>query len=127
VLDPGLSTEEKLHAKLTMTLRKGQVFRHDLPGAGGWGDALARDLSLVAKDLRDGLVTIEGAARDYGVVAGGDPPVIDEAATEALRAKLRMMDGPPPPSPLPQGEGEQLLQHSPSLRGRGLGGGGAAP
>ena len=96
MLDPGLPTEEKLHAKLTMTFRKGQVFRHDLPGAGGWGDALTRDLSLVAKDLRDGLVTIEGAARDYGVVACGDPPVIDEAATEALRA----MDRPPPqPSP----------------------------
>jgi N-methylhydantoinase B len=88
VLDPGLPTEQKLHAKLTMTLRKGQVFRHDLPGAGGWGDALTRDLSLVAKDLRDGLVTIEGAARDYGVVARGDPPKIDEAATETLRARL---------------------------------------
>ena len=48
-----------------------------------------RDLALVAKDLRDGLVTIDGAARDYGVVAGGDPPIIDEAATETLRAKLR--------------------------------------
>jgi N-methylhydantoinase B len=96
VLDPGLPTEEKLHAKLTMTLRKGQVFRHDLPGAGGWGDALTRDLSLVAKDLRDGLVTIEGAARDYGVVAYGNPPVIDEAATEALRAKLRATRRPLP-------------------------------
>ena len=88
VLDPGLPTEDKLHAKLTMTLRKGQVFRHELPGAGGWGDALTRDLSLVAKDLRDGLVTIEAAAHDYGVVARGDPPVIDEAATKTLRAKL---------------------------------------
>ena len=50
---------------------------------------LSRDLVAVAKDLRDGLVTIEGAARDYGVVASGDPPVIDIAATEALRARLR--------------------------------------
>ena len=88
VLDPGLPTEEKLHAKLTMTLRKGQIFRHELPGAGGWGDALTRDLSLVAKDLRDDLVTIAAAAHDYGVVARGDPPVIDEAATKTLRAKL---------------------------------------
>lgn len=96
VLDPGLPTEEKLHAKLTMTLRKGQVFRHELPGAGGWGDALMRDLSLVAKDLRDGLVTIEAAAHDYGVVARGDPPAIDEAATEALRAKLRATRKPLP-------------------------------
>ena len=95
LLDPGLPSEEKLHAKLTMTLRKGQVFRHELPGAGGWGDALTRDLSLVAKDLRDGLVTIAGAARDYGVVARGDPPTIDAAATSDLRATLRTRSGPP--------------------------------
>lgn len=96
MLDPGQTTQEKLHAKLTMTLRKGQVFRHELPGAGGWGNALDRDLDLVARDLRDGLVTIEGAARDYGVVATGDPPVIDKAATEALRAKLRTTRAPLP-------------------------------
>jgi N-methylhydantoinase B len=85
VLDPNLPTEQKLHGKLTMTLRRGQVFRHELPGAGGYGDPLQRDLALVAKDLRDGLVTIEGAARDYGVVALGDPPQIDTTATETLR------------------------------------------
>jgi N-methylhydantoinase B len=88
VLDPGLNTEAKLHGKLTMTLRAGQVFRHELPGAGGWGPALDRDLSLVSKDLRDGLVSIEGAACDYGVVAAGDPPVIDKAASLALRARM---------------------------------------
>jgi hypothetical protein len=33
-------------------------------------------------------VTIAGAARDYGVVARGDPPEIDQSATETLRAKL---------------------------------------
>ncbi len=93
VLDPALTTEQKLHAKLTMTLRRGQLFRHELPGAGGWGDALERDVSLVAKDLRDGLVTIEGAAHDYGVVARGDPPEIDAAATDTLRAKLRITRG----------------------------------
>ena len=89
VMDPGLASEQTLHSKITMTLRRGQVFRHDLPGAGGWGDPLTRDLALLAKDLRDGLVSIEGAARDYGVVARGDPPVIDEAATETLRARRR--------------------------------------
>jgi N-methylhydantoinase B len=88
ILDPGLPSAQKLHAKLTMTLRKGQLFRHELPGAGGWGDALERDLALVIKDLRDGLVTIQGAARDYGVVARGDPPEIDAAATATLRARL---------------------------------------
>ena len=94
VLDPGLPTEAALHAKLTMTLRRGQVFRHELPGAGGWGDPLSRDLAGVAKDLRDGLVTIEGAARDYGVVARGDPPEIDEAATLSLREARRRSNPP---------------------------------
>ena len=96
MLDPGLPTEEMLHGKLTMTLRAGQVFRHDLPGAGGWGDALDRDFASITKDLRDGLVTIEGAARDYGVVASGNPPVIDETASIDLRAHLRTIRAPLP-------------------------------
>lgn len=90
VLDPGMPSEEKLHSKLTMTLRRGQVFRHDLPGAGGFGDPWQRDLALVARDLRDGLVTTEGAARDYGVVARGDPPQIDTTATARLRESRKV-------------------------------------
>jgi N-methylhydantoinase B len=93
VLDPGQPTERDLPAKLTMTLRRGEVFRHELAGAGGWGDPLKRRLDLVAQDLRDGKVTIAGASRDYGVVArtnpNGGPPEIDETATRALRAQLR--------------------------------------
>jgi N-methylhydantoinase B len=89
VLDPDTPGERTLHGKITMTLRRGEIFRHDLPGAGGWGDPMQRDPALVAKDLRDGLVSIEGAARDYGVVASGDPPVIDAAATAALRGRGR--------------------------------------
>jgi len=92
-LDPGRPTEQPLPAKLTMTLRRGQVFRHQLAGAGGWGDPLERDPALVASDLRDGLVSIAAARRDYGVVATGDPPAIDLAATEVLRARLRALRG----------------------------------
>ena len=89
VLDPGLPTERALHAKLTMILRRGEVFRTELAGAGGFGDPLDRDLALVAEDLRDGLVSPAAARRDYGVVAAGDPPAIDFAATKILRASLR--------------------------------------
>jgi N-methylhydantoinase B len=95
-LNPGQATERRLHAKITMPFRRGEVFRHDLPGGGGWGAALDRDLAAVAKDLRDGLVTIEGAARDYGVVARGGSPEIDRAATEALRSRLRATRTPLP-------------------------------
>jgi N-methylhydantoinase B len=54
-------------------------------GGGGWGDPLQRDPKLVRQDVLDGYVTIQSAARDYGVVI--DPPTleIDVVATEALR------------------------------------------
>lgn len=96
VLNPGQPDETKLHAKVTMNLQRGEIFRHELPGAGGWGPALERDLDLVARDLRDGLVTIAAAERDYGVVAAGDPPRIDVTATERLRTRLRTERKPLP-------------------------------
>jgi N-methylhydantoinase B len=92
-LNPG-ADEQKLRAKLTMTLRAGEVFRHELPGAGGWGSPLDRPLAAVQTDLANGLVTPGGAARDYGVV--GTPEGIDVAASEALRARLKRERGPAP-------------------------------
>ncbi|MGC8469550.1 MAG: hydantoinase B/oxoprolinase family protein [Acetobacteraceae bacterium] len=89
LLNPGTAEERALHAKLTMGFRAGEVFRHQLPGGGGYGDPLERDLGAVARDLRSGLVTVAGAARDYGVVARGEPPEVDAAATAALRARRR--------------------------------------
>ncbi len=56
-------------------------------GGGGWGDPLERDPALVAKEIGQGLVTIEGA-RAYGVVIGDDGQV-DATATGALREAMR--------------------------------------
>src|SRR5690606_27467881 len=56
-------------------------------GGGGWGDPLERDPALVAKEIGQGLVTVEGA-RAYGVVIGDDGQV-DAAATGALREAMR--------------------------------------
>jgi N-methylhydantoinase B len=55
-------------------------------GGGGWGDPLARDPALVGKEIRQGLVTPQGA-RAYGVVADADG-VVDEAATADLRGSI---------------------------------------
>lgn len=55
-------------------------------GGGGWGDPLERDPALVALEVEQGLVTIEGARR-YGVVIAGG--VVDAADTAALRAEIR--------------------------------------
>lgn len=56
-------------------------------GGGGWGDPYDRDPALIAKEITQGLVTAQGA-KAYGVVVSEDG-IVDEAATEALRAKLR--------------------------------------
>jgi N-methylhydantoinase B len=78
----------------------GQVIRIRTTGGGGWGDPLERPYDEVERDLRWGKVSFEGARRDYGVVAGGeqDAPLIDVAASDALRATLRVeRDAEPQP------------------------------
>jgi N-methylhydantoinase B len=71
------------------------TFRYLTNGGGGWGDPLAREPERVMRDVRDGYVTIAGAARDYGVVIEGDPDTdpeglrIDASATERVRGELR--------------------------------------
>ena len=62
-------------------------------GGGGWGDPLTRDPALVAKEVGQGLVTVEGARR-YGVVLAHG--AVDAAATEALRGELRAARGDVP-------------------------------
>jgi N-methylhydantoinase B len=70
----------------------GAILRYVNSSAGGWGDPFERDPELVKRDVRDGYVTIAGAARDYGVVVVGDPDedpeglALDLEATERRRA-----------------------------------------
>lgn len=86
-------TTRDLPSKFTMNIRRGDVFRHDLAGAGGWGDPLERDPAAVLKDVRNELLSVENAARDYGVVILRSPWQVDEPATEALRGRLRRARG----------------------------------
>jgi N-methylhydantoinase B len=92
VMNPG--TEDRvLPGKFTMTMKRGDVFRHEQAGPGGWGDALERDPARVARDVRNELVSRESARRDYGVVFRGDTLEVDVAATETLREELRAKRG----------------------------------
>jgi N-methylhydantoinase B len=86
-------TAEAVPSKLTMMIHKGEVFRHEVAGAGGWGDPLERDPAAVLKDVRNGFVSV-GAARDsYGVVLTEGPLAVDAAATETLRVRLATARG----------------------------------
>ena len=62
-------------------------------GGGGWGNPLARDPVLVARDVRRGLVTRAGAG-SYGVVLT-ETLAVDEQATTALRTRLAEARGTP--------------------------------
>ena len=86
--------ERELTAKVTMTpMRRGDVFVHEQPGAGGWGDPLERDPARVLADVRNGLVSAEAARADYGVVVDTAALAVDAAATERLRGDLRAERG----------------------------------
>ena len=80
-------------AKLTMDIKAGDVLRHEMAGAGGWGDPLERDTWRVLKDVRNELVGAEAARRDYGVVIDTAAMTVDEKATQTLRAELRAARG----------------------------------
>jgi len=88
-----------LPSKVTTPIVRGDVFRHDLPGAGGWGDPLLRDPARVLRDVANGLVTPEGARDDYGVVLDPSGRTVDQDATLRHRDALRAARGwttPPP-------------------------------
>jgi N-methylhydantoinase B len=78
---------DPLPSKLTMIMKKGDLFRHEVAGAGGWGDPLERDPAAVLKDVLNEFVSRRAAREDYGVVIAGD--AVDEGATAALRAEMR--------------------------------------
>jgi N-methylhydantoinase B len=44
----------------------GEVVHLQLPGGGGHGDPLERDRDEIARDLKAGYISPEGAKRDYG-------------------------------------------------------------
>ncbi|HUN47453.1 MAG TPA: hydantoinase B/oxoprolinase family protein, partial [Stellaceae bacterium] len=82
-----------LPGKFTMTMRRGDVFRHVLAGAGGWGDPLERDPAAVLRDVRNELLSPDKARADYGVVVNLAGWTVDASATTALRDEMRRRRG----------------------------------
>ena len=68
------------------TLKEGQRIASYSPGGGGWGPAQERDPAAVLHDVRNGLVSIEAARDEYGVLIDPESLTLDEAGTLALRA-----------------------------------------
>src|SRR5690242_15500090 len=82
-----------LPGKFTITIKQGDVFRHVLAGAGGWGDPLERDPHAVQTDVRNELLSTDKAAADYGVVIDVAAWRVDNAATTKRRNDIRKARG----------------------------------
>ena len=82
-----------LRSKLTMTIRKGDVFRHVLAGGGGWGDPLERNPQAVLRDVRNEFLSAPRAKLDYGVIVDTKTWRVDETATKMLRAEMAASRG----------------------------------
>jgi hypothetical protein len=90
---------EVLPSKLTQTIRKGDVFRHILAGAGGWGDPLERDPAQVLKDVRNELLSPAKARADYGVVVDTQTWTVDAGRANWRGPKSAAAAAGPPPPP----------------------------
>ena len=79
------------HTAHNVPMAAGERVMFNYGGGGGWGDPSDRDPQAVLDDVLDEFVSIEGAARDYGVVLNGSLEEltleVDGAATIALRAQ----------------------------------------
>ena len=69
------------------TIHPGERAANRNPGGGGFGNPFQRDIARVVDDVRNGLVSEQGAKLDYGVVFSNFRALeVDHQATAALRA-----------------------------------------
>lgn len=90
-----LSTGEHPHPKQSLVLPPDTEVILSLPGGGGFFDPLERPPERVLEDVLDGLVSLESAKWDYGVVIDPSARVVDTAATEELRRSLGLRSAEP--------------------------------
>jgi N-methylhydantoinase B len=75
----------RLPSKCTVPLERGDKLIIRTPGGGGYGDPLKRDPDLVLRDFLNGLVSIDAAQKDYGVVIDDENRLVLAEPTEELR------------------------------------------
>lgn len=84
VLNPG-TEREVVQGGSYNRLDAGEVLVNDTGGGGGYGDPFEREPARVARDVRDGFVSVAAAAREYGVVVDPVTFAVDHEETERLR------------------------------------------
>jgi N-methylhydantoinase B len=92
VLNPG-RREKVLPTMCKVPIRRDDVLLHVLAGGGGWGHPLERDPELVRQDVWNEKLSIDYVRREYGVVIEPETLVVEQAATQRLRRKMRSKKG----------------------------------
>ena len=96
-----LSTADKkvtLAAKVkNVPLVKGDVVRHEMAGAGGYGWSFERDPEKVLNDVLNEKVSLAAARQDYGVVLDSDRLTVDKVKTAKARDRMRRAVDPSRP------------------------------
>ncbi len=87
LLNPDTPQQRELSSKGTYRLRHGDLIRWQTCGAGGSGDPFERDPDLVLQDVLDGYVSVQAAARQYGVALDAAGTAVDAGATRRLRSR----------------------------------------
>ena len=68
-------------------IERGSVYRQRAGGGGGYGDPRERPVELVVADVLDGVLGLEAARDDYGVVIDPVTLALDEPATKRRRGE----------------------------------------
>ncbi len=86
VINSGTAQQIDLPSKKTnQPLHAGDTLSMFISGGGGCGDPRHRDPELVARDVQQGMVSLEAAARDYAVIVEPVSLSVDAEATARLR------------------------------------------
>ena len=88
VFNPGRD-DEIMTGKVTRTIHRGDVFRYEMAGAGGWGDPLERDPERVLSDVRNDYVSRDAACSEYGVEIDARSWTVNREKTERRREAMR--------------------------------------
>jgi len=79
---------KNLVAKSDQFLGMGDLLYLSPESSAGYGDPIKREPERVLNDVLKNLTTNETALKFYGVVIEGDPPVVNEKATEKERKRI---------------------------------------
>ena len=83
-------TTYRPHLKdLVSGIPAGTVYRQVAGGGGGYGDPRERPVERVLEEARNGVISVESARVDYGVVVEPASWGIDDEATAELRPASR--------------------------------------